>query len=276
MSDQNPPESPADDDLQFDQAEYAANVPAAVRCGTCEQEINDEYYEINGHTICDGCRKHISARFQGGSKLGRFFRAALYGSGAGVAGFAIYFGVMKVTGIQMSLISILVGFMVGKAVWKGSQGRGGWVYQLLAVFLTYTAIGASYSAIHIPEFIKNARDANEKPADVPGRKAVRTPDKKAAGAPGVKAAQPAPPQAPVKLSAGKLFLALALLALFLVVATYALPIAAGIESPMVLLIVGFALWEAWKFNVRRPVVFNGPFRVGDPGGFAPDGMLDHA
>ncbi len=36
----------------------------------------------------------------------------------------------------------------------------------------------------------------------------------------------------------------------------------GIHNPIGLLIVGFALWEAWKINKRVPLVFSGPFAVG--------------
>ena len=38
------------------------------------------------------------------------------------AGFALYFGVMKLTGLEIGLISILVGLMVGKSVMSASGG----------------------------------------------------------------------------------------------------------------------------------------------------------
>jgi hypothetical protein len=41
--------------------------------------------------------------------------------------------------------------MVGRAVRRGSGGRGGRGYQVLAVFLTYTAIVASYLASALRE-----------------------------------------------------------------------------------------------------------------------------
>jgi hypothetical protein len=43
----------------------------------------------------------------------------------------------------LSLVALVVGFLVGFAVKKGSNGRGGPPYQWLAVFLTYTAIAIS-------------------------------------------------------------------------------------------------------------------------------------
>ncbi len=51
---------------------------------------------------------------------------------------------LKLTGYEFGLIAILVGYAVGIAVRRGSSGRGGWPYQLLAVGLTYASIVGSY------------------------------------------------------------------------------------------------------------------------------------
>ena len=42
-----------------------------------------------------------------------------------------------------------------------------------------------------------------------------------------------------------------------------LPVVIGLARPITLLIIGFALWEAWKLNRRARLAFNGPFLVGD-------------
>jgi hypothetical protein len=51
-----------------------------------------------------------------------------------------------------------------------------------------------------------------------------------------------------------------LIGLFLIAA--AGPILAGFESPILLLIVGFGLWEAWKINRRAPLQIVGPLTIG--------------
>jgi hypothetical protein len=35
-------------------------------------------------------------------------------------------------------------------------------------------------------------------------------------------------------------------------------------DPMMIAIIGFSLWEAWKLNKRVPMVLRGPFRVAAP------------
>jgi hypothetical protein len=162
MSDQYPPEETEGHELQFDQAEYDAAQPPALSCAVCKQPIDLEYFEINGQTVCSNCRNAIDASRRGGSKIARFVRAAVFGSAAGVAGFLLYFSVLKFLHMQIGLISIVVGFMVGKAVWRGSEARGGWFYQALAIFITYTAIGASYTATAFSELQEkpNVADKN--------------------------------------------------------------------------------------------------------------------
>src|SRR5207302_1730075 len=55
----------------------------------------------------------------------------------------IWYLIRKATGYEVGIVAILVGFLIGGAVRKGSGNRGGWVYQLMAVLLTYGCISAS-------------------------------------------------------------------------------------------------------------------------------------
>jgi hypothetical protein len=132
----------ADAPLQFDRAEFAGET--ALTCASCKTPITDEYYQINGQTICAKCRTQITAFFAGGSKASRFLRAAAAGIGAGFVGFLIYWVILEVTNINFGLVAILVGWMVGSAVRWGSNRLGGRFYQLLAVAITYVAICATY------------------------------------------------------------------------------------------------------------------------------------
>jgi hypothetical protein len=212
--------------------------------------------------------------------------------------------------MEIGLISILVGFMVGAGVRKGSRHRGGWHYQLLAVILTYSAIAASYSAATLPQIFAAMREKEAKLQPNP-KEAKAGPDAKGAkpqpdakgeeppavaegeqeqpdakgeepptvakgeepptdeakpgpgrpadvvkAAPAVNAGARADPGDEVPTALG-LVIALALAAVF----CYSLPILVGIQQPIGLLIVAFALWEAWKLNRRVPLVFNGPFEA---------------
>jgi hypothetical protein len=255
--------------LQFDEAEFADDGSfEATTCAACHREIIEDYFATNGVIVCEPCRMLIENAQHGGSGVGRFVRASALGFLAAIAGFAIYFGILKTTGYQVGLVSILVGLMVGKAVRYGSRGRGGWLYQFLAMFLVYTAVVASHGAVAIPQWLAEVAakeeaekaGANAKPPG-PGANA------KAKAAPAEKPAD-APADNDIKppKTVGEFFGLLGMLALGLIVAVgilYIYPILVGFQSPMGLLIIGFALWEAWKLNRRNRIVFTGPYRVGE-------------
>ncbi len=132
------------DDLQFDHAEYAAAPPVSA-CAACGQRLWDVYYDVNGRALCEKCKTDVELAREQGSGFARFLRALIYGVGAGAVGAGIWYGIRALThGWEFSLIAVIVGLMVGTAVKVGSSGRGGWLYQSLAVFLTYTAIVGTY------------------------------------------------------------------------------------------------------------------------------------
>lgn len=137
------------DTIQFDRAEFVAETPAQVVCTTCSQNVVQSYYEFAGSIICSHCRETRQSALSG-LGLGRFIRAAGAGLGAGIAGAAVWYGVRVVTEYELGLIAIAIGWAVGRAVNWGSAGKGGWLYQLLAVFLTYTSISMNY----IPDVVR--------------------------------------------------------------------------------------------------------------------------
>ncbi len=275
---ENTPIDASDNEMQFDQAEYNESEPAAdLSCVSCKQLIAHDYYQINGAILCETCSTGLKNYLTSGSWLPRFLKACLFGFGAAVAGFAIYFGVLKITGMEIGLISILVGFMVGSAVRKGSNGRGGILYQLTAVFFTYMAICLSYGAMLISEWI-SGKIANEPqaaaPADPAAAKKPNIADATAKPKPKPNVAandpQPAPPAdakavpdlKPNIAEEELTFSAVALGFVALLVIFVALPIAAGISQPISLLIIAFALWEAFKLNRKVPINITGPHSVG--------------
>ncbi len=73
-----------------------------------------------------------------------FVRALAVGLVAGAIGSTLYYLVDRLTGYQLGLVAIAVGFLVGRGVRWGTGGRGGVLYQVLAVALTYVAIAFSF------------------------------------------------------------------------------------------------------------------------------------
>lgn len=130
--------------IQFDKAEFQS--PEGITCGYCKNPISGEYFLVGGSTWCPACRYGLdSPERTSTSGGGRMLTAAAYGLGAAVAGSALYFGILWITGgWEFSLIAIVVGWLVGRAVMTGSGNRGGVGYQLMAVFLTYCSIASSF------------------------------------------------------------------------------------------------------------------------------------
>jgi len=130
------------DDLQFERADFSA-APAAA-CTGCHQPIAGPYFDVNGQPFCEACTGSIRQAHgssPGGAAFGRAIGAGLV---AGAVGSSLYYLVAKISGYQLSIIAIAVGFLVGRAVRWATGGRGGVIYQVLAVAVTYAAIAFSW------------------------------------------------------------------------------------------------------------------------------------
>jgi hypothetical protein len=136
-----------DDELQFEQAEYSdadGTEPGPSACSACGAALVGWYCEVNAAIVCPRCTEELEAAMTGGSGAARFARATAYGVLAAAAGSAIWYGIRAATGYEIGLIAIVVGLMVGLAVRAGTARRGGWLYQILAVLLTYSSVAATW------------------------------------------------------------------------------------------------------------------------------------
>lgn len=217
-----PPPSP--DPLQFDRAEFQ-EVASPGQCPACGNVLAGEYFEVNGVTVCPSCAAAIRASREGGVPFLRFLKASAAGAAAAIAGAIVWYLIRETTGYELGLIAIVVGFVVGKGVMWGSEYRGGWIYQALAIALTYLSIVSTYVPLIAGELENEA-----------AQEAV--------------AAAPAEPTPRV--------------ALYVIASVISLgvPFLLGFENLMGLIIIAIALYEAWRFTKRRPLVVNGPFRIG--------------
>lgn len=272
-----PPVNPESPNMQFDTVEYADDSAAALACAACRQSIVGEYYEINGRLTCPVCRGRFEQAFTGGSRFLRVVAATLLGCLAGLLGAAIYFGVAKLSGYEIGLVALVVGFLVGGGVRKGSGGRGGWFYQLLAMFLTYASISMSYAVFFVAMHLENPPE----PAAVSAPSAEissTTQFVEAATQPGETTALSDEERPPAWLetllptsddpnhpfegkSGGEIALSILVMLLLCGVFVLSLPVVVGIESPIAFLIVGFGVYTAWKINRRAPLDISGPYRL---------------
>lgn len=228
----------------------SAIVPPApgLSCESCSAPIPSVYYMAGDRVLCERCHAELLVNPDPGSGTRRFAKAAVFGIAAAVGGSALWYGFRALTDHEAGVIAIVVGLMVGGAVRKGSGGRGGWRYQTLAIALTYISIVSTY----IPEIFGQLKQSAATQESQPASPAPSA----AAGA------QPAPAPAPdAPPTAGRALLALVVVAALLLALAMAAPFLAGAENLIGLVIIGIALYEAWKLNVRVNTEVTGPFRL---------------
>jgi hypothetical protein len=302
-------------ELQFDQAEPTTLASSGPTCAACNRTIKDTYYEVNGKIVCAVCHPQIEASFSKGSGLGRLIMASVLGLLAAVVGAAVYYGVQRATGWNIGYVAVFVGFLVGGAVRKGAGNRGGWLYQLIALLLSYVAIGLMGFAFFVEHVINEGQkkqaqvNANRGPAEkvpAPGalqaktpaaaargsdsaKAALRTevaPAKDAAVAPVADATKNGPPIADKKQGEAegeddaappKLgpVGSLTAIAVFTAFVVAAAPVFLAMADPISGLIYCFALFQAWQMNKKAKLVLNGPFQVSQRASDDPGARVTH-
>jgi hypothetical protein len=230
------PESlPSVDALQFRRAQPIDTPPPLETrtCAACKQLIQGEYYQVQNNVICPSCKLRIDAGRQSGKPV-PFLRPLIYGIGAAIAGCLLYAAVLAM-GVQIGIVALAVGWMVGKAIRKGAYGMGGRPQQILAVALTYFAISTSLIPVLLFMGVKQGIAA-----------------RKSAAAPAAPKIEPAEQ----KVSAGKL------IASVLVIATIS-PFLELKSSPVggliSLFILFIGLQRAWALTARHEILVTGPY-----------------
>ncbi len=246
MTDPLPSTPPDPCGLQFDRAEPARADTAALACEACKEPIAAEYWTIQGKTFCAGCRSRFVSALSGSGGGGRrFVKAALLGVLGGAAGAAVWFAVAALLNLIVGFVAILVGYLVGAGVRKGAEYRGGLLYQVMAVVITYVSICGTLVPLALVEGVGKT-EGHEEPAKPTVTEAPAPPK-----GGGDKPPSEAPPKLPGSLPA---------LLSMLVLLSLALPFMGAFDI-LTWAIVAFGLWEAWKMNRKVSVEFQGPFRV---------------
>ena len=230
------------DELQFDRSESKVPQPGPqVPCAACHQPLADEYYLAGGVKVCADCKAGFSQLVEGGSKKARFLKATLLGGLAALVGGALWATFIVTTNTMWGFVAIGLGYLVGIAVRKGSEGRGGRAYQFLGIGLVYLGIATGYMGVIVTQF-----DAKKTP-----------PAAEKAATPAESKAAPAEAKAPAPAPEGGCVGAVAML-LFLYVGS---PIMIGKADPFSLVFLGIALWEAWRLNAGANLKVSGPYKL---------------
>jgi len=234
------------EDLQFDRVETTdpSGDPAAlptVTCAVCGRSVGASYYTANDKPICASCRDAVTSAAATPRSAGPLLLAGLFGLGAAVAGAAIYYAVIAIANLEIGIVAILIGYMVGWAVRKGAGGRGGRRFQILAVALTYWAVGLAYAPLAFKGVAGDRRGSAE---TVLGDSLVQT------GPVGgnVSGADAARMVGPLLL----LVFALPVVAIF-----RSLPF--GLISALIIFI---GMRQAWQLTAAPGLAISGPYNVG--------------
>jgi hypothetical protein len=214
------------DPLRFD----TPGAPASATCSACRQPIASTYYTLGDQVACERCKGELELALQRPAGFTGLARALVLGSAAGLIGAAVWYGIRVASGYELGIIAIAIGFFVGVAVKRGSGGRGGLAFQLLAVALTYFWIAANYA----PDILA-AMDGEQAQSSDP---APPGPEQESFGA------------APAALKVG-VALAMAM----------ALPFLMGVENLIGILIIAFGLYQAWSINRLTRIAVAGPFSL---------------
>jgi hypothetical protein len=222
--------------LQFRQAEPVDAQVASRRCAACKSPIYSTYFQAVGKDFCPACSERLRSVLQA-PPAHSLLKAALYGGVAALAGCALYAAVAIVANLELAILAILIGWMVGKAIRYGSEGRGGRPQQILAVLLTYFAITFSYIVV----FIYNS--AQKPPAAAQQSAAPQSMER---------------PRAP--LSVGALVVGIVTLAAIAPFFELGSNPMSGVLS---LVIIFFGLRRAWAMTGRADIMILGPYNAAE-------------
>ena len=235
---------------QFGTAEYVES-SGGDRCRFCQQPLAVNYYRLNGAMACSNCAQKAQSEMPKDSQA-NYIRGLLFGIGAAVAGLVLYATFEITTGIIIGYLSLAVGWMVGKAMMKGSNGHGGRHYQIAAVLLTY----ASVSLAAIPVWIHYAGEhRHERHAS---QQQQRSDGNSAAESRSGPQSESAPARPPMDQSKALLQLA------FLGLASPFLELADPFHGAIGLFILFIGIRIAWQTTREALPILDGPFPLSSP------------
>jgi hypothetical protein len=260
--------APSRDALQFDRALSAGDpadtsAGATVTCANCGTSITTKYYHIGSHVVCERCRVTVQDSFATPRGWKPFLKAAVFGIGAAIAGAIVYYAVIAIANLEIGIVAILIGYMVGYMIRKAAGGKGGRRFQILALVLTYWSVGLAYTPLVFKDLAgKKTRavtTADSARVSADSTKAATNADssvgKAAATAESGKAAK--------KSMTARAFLIGVAAILFL---TFALPVLSVFGSLPSGLITAFIIFiglrQAWRMTAVPAIKVSGPYAIG--------------
>ena len=237
--------------LQLDRAVRAsdalASATVAVTCELCRRAVDTEYYQINEKTVCPSCRRAVESAAETPRGAAPFASALALGILAAIAGAFIYYEVIAILDVEIGIVAILIGYIVGYAVRRGAGSRGGRRFQIMAIALTYASVSLAYAPLAFTQSAKTAHDG------------------KAADALSDASTTSAQTTAPSRRTTGSLLLDILVL-LGLIAAIPILSIVSSFPSGLIsAFIIVIGMRQAWRMTAAPSFTIFGPYKVGAAG-----------
>jgi hypothetical protein len=234
----------------------------ATACTLCHTPFAAEYFDVGGQQICRACSDKVAYQTSTPREMSTLVRAGIAGTIAAILGALLYFAVIAISGFEVGLVSIAIGYMVGYGIRLGTRGRGGRRFQVIALVLTYWAIGLAYSTLGIKALIDARSEGDTASISGPQKSGAQ---QDAAGQPAAPATQVAAAESDQAPMTGAQFV---LVLLYLLGFTFVMPVLAiASDMPGGLIsgaIIVFGMMQAWKMTAVPVVTVTGPYRIGEP------------
>jgi len=232
--------------LQFDTAVSTLTPSTAatlqgVTCAVCQRTVSDEYFDVNGQSVCEGCRAELEQLGRTPRSWALFTKAGLFGLVAAILGAILYYAVIAITNFEIGIVAIAIGFMVGWAIRKATASRGGRRFQVLALVLTYWSVGLAYTPLAFQQIAGKNKNEQTQAA--------------------TQASAPAASESPDETAAVSIPMVLA----FLVGFSLALPVLVVFGSlpggALSALIIAIGMRQAWQMTGVPTLQISGPYRI---------------
>src|SRR5690348_7577157 len=114
---------------------------SGMQCSDCRNVSRTYYYALNERPVCAKCKQQYGERIARATAPGAWGRTVIQGvNAAGVGALITALGI-SIFGFTRILCAVGVGYFIGTAIKKANGGWPGRKYQILAVALTYFALG---------------------------------------------------------------------------------------------------------------------------------------
>lgn len=145
--------------MDFSRAEYEGDAPATAQCAACKTALTHEYWTAGNASVCRSCAEQLKAGPPKGGGFLRVVKALALGCGAGLLGAIGYGAIIHFARVELALVTIFIGWFVGRAVKRGSEGRGGRLYQVMGAVLTYVWCMMAY----VPDLVEALGQRDDPP-----------------------------------------------------------------------------------------------------------------